>query len=101
MSNDNVMQQNKQQIVQLYGAITVSVLIVFGFILELYLAYMHDDQHTKDTIANLINNAVMIVLGYWVGSSMSSQKKDTMLMNALPPPPVDDGEKLPPPPKAV
>ena len=96
MSDNNVIQQNN---VQLYGAIAVSILIVLGFILELYLAYMHNDQHTIDTLSNLINNAVMIVLGYWVGSSMSSQKKDTLLLNSQPL--STTNEDIPPPPKAI
>jgi hypothetical protein len=82
----------------LYGAIIVSVLIVLGFVLGLYEAYAHNDQHNVDMLGNLINNAVMIVVGYWLGSSMSSQKKDSLLLNATPT--VDDG-KIPPPPKAV
>lgn len=94
-----MVDSTKAQIVQLYGAIIVSVLIVLGFVLGLYEAYAHNDQHNVDMLGNLINNAVMIVVGYWLGSSMSSQKKDTLLLNAAPP--VVEDDKIPPPPKAV
>jgi hypothetical protein len=93
-----MVDSTKAQIIQLYGAIIVSVLIVLGFVLGLYEAYAHSDQHNVDMLGNLINNAVMIVVGYWLGSSISSQKKDALLLNATPA--IDDG-KIPPPPKAV
>ena len=81
--------------IQLYGAIATSILIVLGFIIGLFLAYMHNDQHNIDSFAILISNTVMIVVGYWLGSSMGSQKKDTLLLNAEPPVVVQKDRALP------
>ena len=104
---DNISDKTANtQLVQLYGAIIISVLIVLGFILNLYEAYATHDQHSIDTLGILVDNAIMIVVGYWLGSSMGSQKKDTMLLNAQSPPllETENIEKTSvsmPPPKAI
>lgn len=87
------------QTVQLYGTIVVSIIITIGFIFILYLAYMKGDQHTVDTLVGVMGTMFIVVVVYWIGSSMGSQKKDSMLFAAQPLSNVV--EKLPPPPKAI
>lgn len=70
--------------VQVYGSIIISTLICCSFILVIYEAYSHGDQHTVDSLNGALVSAFMIVVGYWVGSSSGSQKKDALLLNSIP-----------------
>ncbi len=108
VSTTTVPVPRSTQLIQVCGAIAISILIILAFILGYYEAYISNNQHAIDTLGNLVNNAVMIVVGYWLGSSMGSQKKDDMLLSTMPPvvtttnAHVDDSEIPPPPsPKAT
>jgi hypothetical protein len=67
------------------GALVVSLIVLglFGAVVA------HAVPAPNETVATLLNNAVVLVLGYWIGSSHSSQAKDDTIATAIqatPPP---------------
>jgi hypothetical protein len=69
----------------IYGAIVMSVIICVIFGAALVFGYLSDDR----TILNMLVGAAIsnftIVVGYWVGSSSSSAKKDDVIAESAPP----------------
>jgi hypothetical protein len=69
------------------GAIIVSVmiLVIFGFAYGVCLWFKITDQMAPFGQAAI--NMAMIAVGYWLGSSSGSAKKDDTIATALPAPP--------------
>jgi uncharacterized BrkB/YihY/UPF0761 family membrane protein len=88
-----------KSIIQMCGAIIISVLICLTFLFVFYEAYSNADQHNLDLLVGALIAQFSFVVQFWVGSSMSSLRKDQMLLDATPPP--QDDTRMPPPPKAV
>lgn len=61
------------------GALVVSLVVLglFGVVVT------HLVPPPNETVAALLNNAVVLVLGYWIGSSHSSQAKDDTIATAV------------------
>lgn len=87
-----------KSVIQLCGAIIISVLICLTFLFVFYEAYTKADQHNLDLLVGALIAQFSFVVQFWVGSSMSSIRKDQMLLDATPP---SDNSAIPPPPRAV
>jgi len=78
------------KIIQAWGAIAVSVVVLLTFTGSLIVSFFLKDAGLLNlTVGAAIANAT-IVVGYWLGSSRSSAQKDELLAGQLPPlkPPV-------------
>jgi len=62
------------------GAIIVSVVILFGFILLSFLAMKPETSGVKQEVVLFLlgswSGLAVTVVGYWVGSTISSKQKD-------------------------
>lgn len=87
-----------KSIIQMCGAIIISVLICLTFLFVFYEAYTKADQHNLDLLVGALIAQFSFVVQFWVGSSMSSIRKDQMLLDATAP---QDDTRMPPPPKAM
>ncbi len=69
------------QVLREYGAIVVSVLVTVAFLVALGVAYLSKDQANLGLLIGAIIAQFSGVVQYWVGSSLSSAKKDDVLSN--------------------
>lgn len=65
-----------------WGAITVSVIVLFVFIGAIIVAWMTKDSSLPILLGMAGSNAGTAV-GFWLGSSSGSQKKDSTLSAVL------------------
>lgn len=66
-------------ILRTYGAIITSVLVVVLVGAVGVFAYATHDQSTMQIVAGAVVAQFATVVGFWVGSSISSQQKDEAL----------------------
>lgn len=59
-----------------YGAIAVSVLVLATFLGGVTLAYIHHDAQSQSLYTGAIIANATTAVGFWLGSSAGSQKKD-------------------------
>jgi putative Ca2+/H+ antiporter (TMEM165/GDT1 family) len=89
-------------VVQTIGAIIVSTMVASCFLLALVMAYRSKDPQSVSLLVGAIVTSFATMVGYWLGSSMSSKNKDSLIANSSPTVVVQpDPPKFPPPPKAV
>ena len=63
-----------------FGAIVVSTVVLAGFILLSFLAMKPDSANVKQEVVLFLLGAwsglAVTIVGYWVGSTISSKQKD-------------------------
>lgn len=73
--------------IQKIGAIVVSIVVLFGFIVLSYLAMKPESAGIKyEVVLVLLGNwsgLAFAVVGYWVGSTISSKQKDDTIANVV------------------
>lgn len=62
-----------------WGAFVVS-LILLGFFGTYEVAVLFMKVPSNDSLANILNNMLVLVAGYWIGSSLGSKNKDAALI---------------------
>lgn len=68
------------------GAIGVSVITTLGFIGALVISYLSKDASNLSMLLGIVAGGFQAVLGFWLGSSAGSQKKDEVIAQKLPNP---------------
>mgnify|MGYP001587513014 CR=1 FL=1 len=97
-------RSTSDQIIQTCGSIAISIIVCATFLIALRNAYETKDTDSIKWLMATLTAAFMTVVTFWVGSSISSHKKDNMLLSTMPPTVstttvhVDDSEIPPPPP---
>jgi predicted Na+-dependent transporter len=61
-----------------WGAFLVS-LVILGFFGGYEVAVLFWKVPKDETLASILNNLVILVAGYWIGSSSGSQSKDAII----------------------
>jgi uncharacterized membrane protein len=64
-----------------WGAIVTSVVAGIAFIVALTIAYMSKDQSNLGVLVGIVGGGFNTTIGFWLGSSAGSQKKDVLLAN--------------------
>jgi hypothetical protein len=66
--------------VALWGSVLVSTIVTFGFFLMLYMVLQREIPAGSRDLANImlgyLGGSFTAVVGYWVGSSIGSARKD-------------------------
>lgn len=62
-----------------WGAFVVS-LILLGFFGAYEVAVLFMKVPSNDSLSNILNNMLVLVAGYWIGSSLGSKNKDAALI---------------------
>jgi len=70
--------------VSMIGAIIISSMACIGFWAALVIAYLSKDQTNLAMLLGIVAGGFNSTLGYWLGSSMGSQKKDELLAGSVP-----------------
>jgi glycerol uptake facilitator-like aquaporin len=69
--------------VALWGSVLISAIVTFGFFAMLYLVIKNDIPAGSRDLANImlgsLGTSFTAVVGYWVGSSIGSARKDAAL----------------------
>lgn len=69
--------------VALWGSVLVSTIVTFGFFAMLYLVLQREIPAGSRDLANImlgyLGGSFTAVVGYWVGSSIGSARKDAAL----------------------
>lgn len=69
--------------VALWGSVLVSTIVTFGFFLMLYMVLQREIPAGSRDLANImlgyLGGSFTAVVGYWVGSSIGSARKDAAL----------------------
>jgi hypothetical protein len=69
--------------ITIIGQITVSVIIAAGFItiraLMIFVEILPANQRSADTFDGALIGAFSAMVGFWIGSSSSGQKKDATI----------------------
>ena len=64
-------------------AFVISI-IILGFFAAYEFAILFEKVAPNETLSGILNNLVMLVAGFWLGSSNSSQKKDAVIAASMP-----------------
>ncbi len=70
---------------QIWGIIIMSSMVSACFVTALVFAYIHKDQGNINMLVGAIVAQFTMVVGFWVGSSIGSQKKDEIIAASAPP----------------
>jgi glycerol uptake facilitator-like aquaporin len=66
--------------VALWGSVLISAIVTFGFFLMLYMVLQREIPAGSRDLANImlgyLGGSFTAVVGYWVGSSIGSARKD-------------------------
>ena len=73
--------------IRLIGAIIVSVATSLAFFLALAVAYLKNDETNIGLMIGAVIANSTTVVGFWLGSSISSQQKTDLLARQQVPPP--------------
>lgn len=69
--------------ITIIGQISISVIVIVGFVavrvLMIFVEILPANQRSADTFDGAIIGAFSAVIGFWVGSSSSAQKKDATI----------------------
>lgn len=76
-----------REVVMGWGAVAMSILVVLGFIFALLISYEAKDQANLGVLIGVVSGGFTTAVGFWLGSSASSQKKDETIAKLAPPPP--------------
>ena len=76
-----------QRNLPIYGVIAVSVIVLLLFVLCLGVAFFLKDQTSLQLLIGAVVSMSSGVVGYWVGSSVGSAKKDETIAAAVKPAP--------------
>lgn len=79
------------------GAIIVSALTLGAFTTIIVLAYMHNDNTSQALLVGAIITMAQTAVGFWLGSSAGSQRKDQVIAASVATPPVSAPPTTPAP----
>lgn len=69
--------------ISIIGQIVLSIIVVGGFLVVritmIFVEILPANQRSADTFDGAIIGAFSAVIGFWIGSSASGQKKDTVI----------------------
>lgn len=74
------MNQPSIAAVMVYGSIITSVMASAAFLSALVISYMSKDQTNLAMLLGVVAGGFNTVIGYWLGSSAGSQRKDDALI---------------------
>ena len=63
----------------LLGAALISVLVLLSYLAAMVVAYLEKDQTMLNTLLVVAATNATTVVGYWVGSSAGSARKDSQI----------------------
>ncbi len=69
-----------------YGALAVSIMIVGAFLVSLGIAYRAGDTTNLTLLIGAVVTQLGNVVGYWIGSSVGSTRKEEALTKLAQPP---------------